>query len=364
MPLLRLVLITATGMASACSLALQCSIATGNPKRYCRGGMGGADNVFMRALVFDGTLKYQARHPEPEVAAGDALLRVRQAGICATDLEITKGYMQFRGVLGHEFVAEVVECPDRKMVGQRVVGEINIACGRCDLCLSGLSSHCRSRSVIGIAGHDGAFADFVRLPPGNLHVLPDGVDDDQGVFVEPLAAACQVMKQIKPDNRTWVTVLGDGRLGLLVAQVLRNAGCPVRVIGKHPSKLALCEKWSIRSRPLDEIVPRHDQDVVVECTGAAEGFEMAMQMVRPRGTIVLKSTCAGSKALNLSPLVVDEVQVIGSRCGPFREAIRLLLEKQVDIASLISRRMKLDQGVEAMEVAGRTGVLKVMVGVE
>lgn len=280
-----------------------------------------------------------------------------------TDLEIVKGYMGFRGVLGHEFVGDVVSSPDKSLVGQRVVGEINVVCGRCDLCMSGLSSHCRNRSVLGILNHGGAFADLLRLPVENLHVVPGEVDDDQAVFVEPLAAAFQVTKQIKLDGRKWVTVLGDGRLGLLVAQVLRNAGCPVRVIGKHPEKLALCEKWSIRSRPLAEIVPRHDQDVVVDCTGNAAGLEMAMQMVRPRGTIVLKSTVAAGKPLNLAPVVVDEISIIGSRCGPFREAIRALTEKQVDVTSLIYRRMKLEQGVEAMELASRAGVLKVLLSV-
>src|SRR4051794_3987433 len=318
----------------------------------------------MRALVFDQSLALDTRRPEPAPTDGDTLIKVRQAGICATDIEITKGYMNYRGVLGHEFVGEVVLSSDREFIGQRVCGEINVVCGRCDLCLSGLSSHCRARSVLGILNHDGAFADYVRLPALNLHVVPKNVEDDQAVFVEPLAAAFQVLKQIKLDGRRWVTVLGDGRLGLLVAQVLRNAGCPVRVIGKHSDKLALCEKWSIRSRALEEIDPRHDQDVVVDCTGSASGFELAMQMVRPRGTIVLKSTFAAGKPLNLAPLVIDEIQVIGSRCGPFREAIRALSEKQVDVASLIHRRMKIEQGLEAMNLASRPGVLKVLLTME
>jgi threonine dehydrogenase-like Zn-dependent dehydrogenase len=318
----------------------------------------------MRALVFDQSLSFQPRHRDPVEVDGDTLLRVRQAGVCATDLEITRGYMGYRGVLGHEFVADVVSSPEKDLTGQRVAGEINVVCGRCDLCLSGLSSHCRARSVLGILNHDGAFADFVRLPATNLHVLPKSVDDDQAVFIEPLAAAFQVLKQIKLDGRKWVTVLGDGRLGLLVAQVLRNAGCPVRVIGKHADKLAMCEKWQIRSRPVDDITPRHDQDVVVDCTGSASGFELAMQIVRPRGTIVLKSTFAAGKPLNLAPLVIDEINVVGSRCGPFREAIRALAEKQIDVASLITRRMKLEQGVEAMELAGRPGVLKVILTME
>lgn len=323
----------------------------------------------MRALLFDQSLAFQPRYPDPPAVLGDTLLRVRQAGICATDLEITRGYMGFRGVLGHEFVADVVSSAQKDLVGQRVVGEINVVCGRCDLCLSGLSSHCRNRSVVGIQNRDGAFADYIRLPAINLHVVPKTVDDDAAVFVEPLAAAFQILKQVrldgdKPGGRKWVTVLGDGRLGLLVAQVLRNAGCAVRVIGKHPEKLALCDKWSIRARPLDDIVPRHDQDVVVDCTGSAAGFELAMQLVRPRGTIVLKSTFAAGKPLNLAPLVIDEINVVGSRCGPFREALLALAEKKIDVISLIHRRMKIEQGVEAMELAGRPGVLKVLMTFE
>jgi len=314
----------------------------------------------MRALLFNKTLAFSARHPEPPATEGDTLIRVRQAGICATDLEIIRGYMGFVGILGHEFVGEVVSSQDKDLIGQRVCGEINIACGRCDLCVSGLSNHCRDRSVLGIHKHHGAFADFVRLPAINLHALPSTIDDDQAVFVEPLAAAFQILKQIKLDGRKWVTVLGDGRLGLLVAQVLRNAGCPVRVVGKHPAKLALCEKWQIRSRPLSQIVPRHDQDVVVDCTGSASGFETAMQMVRPRGTIILKSTVAEGKPLNLAPLVIDEITVIGSRCGPFREAISALEEKSVDVVSLITRRMRIEQSVEAIDLAKRNDSLKVI----
>src|SRR3954464_11218440 len=318
--------------------------------------------MLMRALFFSNSLAFSAKQAEPPINEGDTLLKVRQAGICATDLEITRGYMGFQGVLGHEFVGEVIQAPpqSKELAGQRVVGEISCVCGRCDLCLSGLSTHCRNRTVLGILNRDGAFADFLRLPATNLHVLPRSVADDAAVFVEPLAAAFQVLKQVKPDPKKWVTVLGDGRLGLLVAQVLRDAGCPVRVIGRHPDKLALCEKWSIRSRPVADISPHHDQDVVVDCTGSAGGFELAMQMVRPRGTIVLKSPFAAGKPLNLAPLVIDEINVVGSRCGPFREAIKALAEKRVDVASLIHRRVRIDQGVEAMELAGRPGLLKVI----
>lgn len=294
------------------------------------------------------------------MADGDTLIRVRQAGVCATDLEITRGYMGFAGVLGHEFVGVVEESADKSWIGKRVVGEINVVCGRCDLCVSGLSNHCRNRTVLGIVNRDGAFADYVRLPAVNLHEVPGGVEDDQAVFAEPLAAAFQILKQVKLDNRKWVTVLGDGRLGLLCAQVLRNAGCPVRVIGKHADKLRLCDQWGIRSRALADITPRHDQEVVVDCTGSAAGLELAMQLVRPRGTIVLKSTFAEGMPLNLAPIVIDEINVVGSRCGPFKEALKALAEKSVDVTSMIHKRMKIEQGVEAMELAGKPGVLKVV----
>lgn len=314
----------------------------------------------MKALVFDTGLRFDARHAEPDSSLGDSLVRIHQAGVCSTDLEITRGYMNYRGVLGHEFVGTVMESADATLKGQRVCGEINCPCGRCDLCRGGLSNHCPARTVLGILNHDGAFADSLRLPADNLHVLPDAVDDDRAVFVEPLAAAFQITRQLRLDEKTWVTVLGDGRLGLLVAQVLRNVGCPVRMIGKHADKLAMCEKWQVRSRLLGDIAPRHDQDVVVDCTGSASGFELATQLVRPRGTIVLKSTVAAGVPLNLSPLVVDEITVLGSRCGPFGEAIRALAEGSVDVLSLVSKRMKLEQGVEAMDLAGRPGVMKVI----
>ncbi|HYE18232.1 MAG TPA: alcohol dehydrogenase catalytic domain-containing protein [Tepidisphaeraceae bacterium] len=318
----------------------------------------------MRALLFDQTLQFRPRHADPAPALGDTLIRVRQAGVCATDLEITRGYMNFTGVLGHEFVGVVESSADKAWVGKRVVGEINVVCGKCDLCMSGLSNHCRNRTVLGILKRDGAFADYVRLPSVNLHEVPASVEDDAAVFAEPLAAAFQILKQVKLDGRKWVTVLGDGRLGLLCAQVLRNAGCPVRVIGKHVDKLRLCDQWGIRSRAVTDITPRHDQDVVVDCTGSASGLEMAMQLVRPRGTIVLKSTFADGKPLNLAPIVIDEIQVIGSRCGPFKDALRALAEKSVDVTSMIHKRMKIEQGVEAMDLAGRPGVLKVVVRME
>ena len=284
----------------------------------------------MRALVFDKTLSMDAHRVEPNSTDGDSLLRVRQAGVCSTDLEITHGYMGFRGVLGHEFVADVVSSPNKDLIGRAASLERSISSGgRCDLRLSGLSNHCRARSVLGILNHNGAFADLVRLPAVNLHVLPKSVDDDQAVFVEPLAAAFQVVKQLGThghsgllEGRRWVTVLGDG-----AAWAAGRPGHAKRRIPGSSHRKTSGQAGDLRemvhlARPLDDISPRHDQDIVVDCTGSAAGFELAMQVVRPRGTIVLKSTAALGKPLNLAPLVIDEINVIGSRCGPFREAIR------------------------------------------
>ena len=319
----------------------------------------------MRALVFDNGLKYDARRPLPERKSGEALLRVRQAGICATDLEIVRGYMGFQGVLGHEFVATVEEADTESLVGKRVVGEINCVCGECDLCQGGLSNHCRERTVLGIVGRDGCFADYCVLPEANLHVVPDSVSDDEAVFVEPLAAAFQAKQQLGAalTDKSWVTVLGDGRLGLLQAQVLHLTGAKVRVVGRHEEKLQLCERWGIKARHVREIQPRHDQDVVVDCTGSASGLQMAAAMCRPRGTLVLKSTVAPSpngQPVDLAPIVIDELTIVGSRCGPFRPAIKALAEARVDVASLVTRRSRLEDGVSAMKVADAAGVLKVL----
>jgi threonine dehydrogenase-like Zn-dependent dehydrogenase len=214
--------------------------------------------------------------------------------------------------------------------------------------------------VLGILNHGGAFADYVRLPAVNLHVIPPGVDDDQAVFVEPLAAAFQILKQVKVDSKTSVTILGDGRLGLLVAQVLRNTGARVQVIGRHPEKLALCASWSIRTGHVNDLAPHHDQDVVIDCTGSAAGFEAALALVRPRGTIVLKSTVAAGKPLNLAPVVIDEISIIGSRCGPFPDAIAALADGSIDVRPLIHHRVNLEDGIEAMRLAAAPGVLKVI----
>jgi threonine dehydrogenase-like Zn-dependent dehydrogenase len=319
----------------------------------------------MQALVFDGKHPtYEKSRPEPELKRGEALIRPLRMGVCSTDLEICKGYMDFSGVLGHEFVGvvEKVSGKDRQeLVGKRVVGRINCVCGKCDMCRGGLPEHCRDRTVLGIAGRDGCFADQFTLPARNLIQVPDALDDDRAVFTEPLAAACQILQQLTIEGRPYITVLGDGRLGLLCAQVMSRLNATVRLVGKHAEKLALCEKWKVKHRLLEDVGLRADQDIVVDCTGKAEGLAIAMQMVRPRGKIVLKTTVApGGEPIDLSPIVINEIQLIGSRCGPFPEALDALVSEKVDVVSLISRRMKLSDGPEVLKAAARPDVIKVL----
>ncbi len=319
----------------------------------------------MQAIVFDGKQpRYEKSRPEPELKRGEALIRPLRMGVCSTDLEICKGYMGFEGVLGHEFVGvvEKVSGKDRQdLVGKRVVGRINCVCGKCDMCRGGLPEHCRDRTVLGIAGRDGCFADLFALPIKNLLQVPDALDDDRAVFAEPLAAACQILQQLTIEGRPYITVLGDGRLGLLCAQVMSRLNATVRLVGKHAEKLALCEKWKVKHRLLEDVGLRADQDIVVDCTGKAEGLAIAMRMVRPRGKIVLKTTVApGAEPTDLSPIVINEIQLIGSRCGPFPEALDALVSEKVDVVSLISRRMKLSDGADALKAASRPDVIKVL----
>lgn len=321
----------------------------------------------MRALVYDGSqLRFDASRAEPRVAPGEALIRPLRMGVCKTDLEICRGYMGYKGVLGHEFVGVVESVADKgrsDLVGKRVVGTINCPCGKCDMCRGGLPEHCRDRTVLGILNRDGCFADRFTLPVRNLLVVPDSIDDDTAVFTEPLAAAYQILRQITIEGRPFITVLGDGRLGLLCAQVMSQLNATVRCVGKHPEKLALCEKWGVKHRLLDDVGLRQDQDIVVDCTGSPDGLRIAMQMVRPRGRIVLKTTVASDGKLpgvDLSPLVINEIQLTGSRCGPFSEALSALAAEKIDVLSLISRRMRLSDGVEAMRTAARSDVLKVL----
>ncbi len=315
----------------------------------------------MRALIYDGSLHLEQNLPAPVPGADEALLKIRLAGICNTDLELTAGMYQFSGVLGHEFIAEVVQGP-QALVGQRVVGEINVACGICDFCQRGIPSQCRHRSAVGIHGHPGAFADYLTLPGVNLHVVPDSVSDEAAVFVEPLAAALQVseMVHIPPGNR--VLVLGIGKLGMLVAQVLRLQGADVIGVIRRQKQADLLARWGIASCDAADLEPERAQ-VVVDCTGKAEGFADALRLVESRGTIVLKSTYHGMPQIDMTQIAVREIKVVGSRCGPFKAALRLLERNLVDVESLIDARYSLDCAVEAVEHARSTGTLKVILQV-
>ncbi len=312
----------------------------------------------MRALVWDGVRARVQDHPTPAARDGIATVQVRLAGICSTDLELTRGYMHFRGVLGHEFIGTVADGPDAWR-GQRVVGEINFACGRWTFCARGLQRHCPQRHVMGILGADGAFADTLAVPVGNLHRVPDAVPDDAAVFTEPLAAAFEILEQVHVRPGTDTLVLGDGKLGLLAAQVLHQAGARVLVVGKHERKLAILRSRGIRTVTA---VEWHGAaaDLVVEATGSPDGFGRAVQATHPRGTLVLKSTCAGEAHINLAPLVINEITVIGSRCGSFAPALRALESGSIDVRALITARRPLEEGAAALQLAGQPGVLKVL----
>lgn len=335
----------------------------------------------MRALYFDEKLSFDPDRPKPRPDQRECLVRVRYAGICATDLEIISGYMNYSGVLGHEMVGTVESGPV-EWRGKRVACEINCVCRRCDMCQAGLANHCRDRTVLGILGRDGCFADYLTVPLRNLHEVPDSVSDEQAVFIEPLAAAYQVPQQLPIESRMRVSVLGSGKLGLLVAQVLAATGCKLDVIGRNRTTLVVAEKLRIQPHSVDDVILKQDRDVVVECTGSPAGLQLAMQLVRPRGTIVLKTTRAHegtearrhegrgpqgssllSGALNLAPIVVNEVTLLGSRCGPFPEAIQALARKAINTEPMISQVYDLGKGVEAIDAARRPGTLKILLRV-
>lgn len=316
----------------------------------------------MRALVFDHGLRV-AEVPTPVAGAGEALIRVRRAGICNTDVEIARGYMGFRGVLGHEFVGEVVSVADVRdgaWVGRRVAGEINLGCGACARCHAGLARHCATRAVLGILGRDGALAEYVTLPVRNLHAVPDAVDDDLAAFIEPVAACFEVLEQIRVEPDARVLVLGDGKLGQMIAQVLRGTGCDLTLVGRHARKLALARAHGVRAVSSEEAIAG-DADVVVEATGAPAGLDRALSLVRPRGTVVLKSTFHGAPTVATARIVIDEVRVVGSRCGPFAPAIRALADGRVDPRGMIDARYGLGDAEEAFAHAQRAGVLKVLI---
>jgi threonine dehydrogenase-like Zn-dependent dehydrogenase len=313
----------------------------------------------MKACIFDGRdVRLDPSHPEPAAAPGEVRVRVLLAGVCRTDLEIVKGYMGFTGVLGHEFVGVAME---GRHAGRRVVGAINCVCGGCDMCGAGLPTHCRRRTVLGIQGRDGAFAEQLILPEANLHVVPEAVPDRRAVFAELLAAAIQVGRQVemRPGNK--IIVLGDGRLGQLVAQVLAAWGLAPRVVGKAKAKLAILASMGIAAAHVDAVRPAKDADVVIECTGTAAGLGMALEFVRPRGTVVLKSTVADTAGLNLAPIVIDEVTVVGSRCGPMADAVAMLARGEIRTEPLVSAEYPLDRAPEAIEAAAQSESIKVLI---
>jgi threonine dehydrogenase-like Zn-dependent dehydrogenase len=314
----------------------------------------------MRALVLDDGVRIRTSQPAPTPAAGEILVRVTRAGICETDLQLIKGYMGFRGVLGHEFVGVAESGP---YAGQRVVGEINCACGVCDTCRRGFPTHCSNRTVLGILNHDGAFADLIAVPQANLHLVPDSIPDDVAVFTEPVAAAYQIPAQLAIGRGDRVVVLGDGRLGNLCAQVLASFSDDVTVVGKHPHKLEIVGAMGIATAMLSDALPERAADIVVDCTGSESGLPTALRLVRPRGTIVLKTTVAGVQSMAWAPFVIDEVTLVGSRCGPFDQALAALEQGLVDVQPLISDRFSLSDGVAALDRAGEKGALKVLLDV-
>jgi threonine dehydrogenase-like Zn-dependent dehydrogenase len=316
----------------------------------------------VRALWLEGgALRFAADLPSPVPSPGEALLRVRVAGLCRTDLELRKGYAGFTGVPGHEFVGEVAAAPGAAAwVGKRVVGEINVACGRCPECAQGRRPHCEARTVVGIRGRNGALAEYVMVPVANLHEVPRGLADDVAVFTEPVAAALEVQEQVPIGRGTGVVVVGDGKLGQLLARTLALTGCDLRVVGRNPHKLALLRNRGIAAGAATAARERR-ADVVVECTGDPEGLELARRAVRPRGTIVLKSTYHGATAVDLSAVVVDEITLVGSRCGPFPKALDLLASGRLAVSDLVSATYPLTEAEEAFAAAGRPGMLKVLI---
>ena len=329
----------------------------------------------MKALRFDGTLRVVGDAPLPR-RAGEALVQVVSAGICSTDLEIVKGYAGFHGTLGHEFVGRIAEAPEASLIGRRVVGEINAGCEKCDWCRAGDARHCPNRTVLGIKDREGAFAEFLSLPTRNLIEIPSALTDEAAVFVEPMAAALHILEQVSIGPSSNVALIGDGKLAQLVAPVVVQTGCRTLVIGKHKLKLDLATRGGGRSLLIDgatassgEMADRvlsseRDRfDVVIEASGSATGIPLALSIVNPRGTIVLKSTHHRLTELQLSTVVVNEITIVGSRCGRFRPAIDLLASGSVDVAALVTARFSLDEGMSAFEKAAEPSSMKILLTV-
>ncbi len=313
----------------------------------------------MYAVVFDGKkLHYRTDYPMPK--SGESLVRVLLAGICGTDLEILRGYMGYTGILGHEFVGKVINSENKDLIGKKVVGEINVGCKNCNFCKKNLERHCPHRTVLGILNRDGAYAQFLSLPEKNLHVLPDSLTDKQAVFVEPLAAAFEILEQTNIDLNSKVAIVGDGRLAQLIVQVIKNSCNDVVCYGKHKEKLEKLNPYDVTTKIGINSNDESKFDFVIEATGNISGFSDAMTLVKPRGTIILKSTVASHNKPDLTPAIIDEVTIVGSRCGPFRPAINALESGLVVVEDLIDSVFPLEKFDDALERAKKPGMLKVL----
>ena len=296
----------------------------------------------------------------PRPPSGFALIRLLAAGICNTDLELQKGYYGFAGTPGHEFVGEVVAADNHKWLGKRVTGEINLACGKCSWCAKGLGRHCPSRKVLGIVKHPGAFREYLTLPETNLHEIPAYIPIQEAVFIEPLAAACEILDQINFPPGSDVAVLGDGKLGLLIGQVLQANGLQVHQYGRHRDKLALLKRLGVDTIAAARKIPANRFDFVVDATGSAQGLQQAIHMTRPRGTVVMKSTLHGPVSIDAAPIIVNEVTLVGSRCGRFQPALDLLSTRKVQVSDMVSDQFLLQDAAKAFKRAAEPGVLKVL----
>jgi threonine dehydrogenase-like Zn-dependent dehydrogenase len=311
--------------------------------------------------LHDRQLSLRPDIPKPEPKSGEALVRVLRAGVCNTDLELTRGYYPYSGVLGHEFVG-VVEAGYTPWLKQRVVGEINASCGKCEFCQKGIKTHCLNRTVLGIVNRNGAFAEYLSLPIKNLHQVPEAISTDAATFTEPLAAALQILEQVKITHNDRVLIVGDGKLGLLVAQAIATTGCEVLAIGRHESKLQILKDCGIPTGFASEI-QSGSFDVAVECTGNPEGFAIALGALKARGTLVLKSTYAGKLSLDAAKIVVDEIKLVGSRCGAFAPALELLASGKISVLPMVQARFELAEGLAAIDRASQKGTLKVLIDV-
>jgi len=319
----------------------------------------------MKAIVFDKELKLDNNYPKPIPQKGEALIRVNLAGICNTDYEITKGYMGYVGILGHEFVGVVEEVngEDQSWVGKRVVAEISWGCNdpNCEWCAKKNYRHCPNRHTIGIWKKDGCMAEYLTVPTNILFEVPNNVTDEQAVFVEPLAAACEILEQLHIEPTSKILVLGDGKLGLTTALTLNAHNLDVLLVGKHQNKLDIAKTQGVETKLLNEFNPEKKYDIVVEATGSASGFETSMSLTKPRGVLVLKSTVASGKELNLAPIVIDEITVLGSRCGQFAPALRLLKNKKIDFTPFISKIYSINDAIQAFEANKSKETLKILI---